>query len=232
MFANVRRNDLMKLMVALIMIMGIVPMVHLWAILVVPIMCFGLMIKGGKEFLDIVSNNTTPGFNPPSIERIMFWIMGGSLSVMILCLSAGNQGNAVVFLLASVTLGCDFSANFFGKLFGKKFIRHAPAPVLSPNKSWEGNIGGVLATIPLSLMVGQIYHLQLEWWVYVFVAPIFGSLAVAGDLFGSRIKRTYGVKDFGGLIPHHGGVLDRFDAVLYVAPYFLMAVLIHKITTG
>ena len=117
----------------------------------------------------------------------------------------------------------DTGAYFAGRAFGK----HKLCPAVSPNKTVEGCVGGFIGSI-----VGMIvYHLIVKatisldlGWVMIIVLGIVGSLlGQIGDLSFSVIKREYGIKDYGTIFPGHGGVLDRFDSVLFVSPaYYLI----------
>lgn len=111
----------------------------------------------------------------------------------------------------------DTGAYFVGRSLGK----HKLYPEVSPNKTWEGLAGGVLmamgAGLGLSLLFDDVLELQ-HWLMMGVIISIFGNL---GDLFESHLKRTFGVKDSGQLIPGHGGVLDRFDGLLLSMPVVL-----------
>jgi len=120
-----------------------------------------------------------------------------------------------IFLL---TWASDTGAYFVGRFLGKRQL----SPALSPNKTWEGSLGGVLATmlIAWALLAGQ-----LDWQGALIFGLAASILAQMGDMFESLLKRYFGVKDSGKLLPGHGGVLDRFDSFLIVAPlvfYFLI----------
>ena len=107
----------------------------------------------------------------------------------------------------------DTAAYFFGSLIGKiKLIEH-----ISPKKSVEGFIAGILFTIIASLIFGRLYaEFSVIFWIgFAVVIALFGTL---GDLFESLIKRTSSVKDSGNLIPGHGGILDRIDSLLVAIP--------------
>jgi phosphatidate cytidylyltransferase len=102
------------------------------------------------------------------------------------------------------------------------------SPVLSPKKSVEGAVGGVIGTMLLTLIYGTVFaeKMQLDAAQTVILALISGVgalLSMVGDLSASAIKRNYDIKDYGHLIPGHGGILDRFDSMLFTAPviYFL-----------
>ena len=124
-----------------------------------------------------------------------------------------------VWLVYIIAFGSDTFAYFSGKLFGK----HKLYPKVSPNKTIEGAIGGVIGSTILSLI--YFNYLSINKYFYIIIFSVSASVfSMAGDLMASKIKREYGVKDFGNLLPGHGGIMDRFDSVLFVAPtvyYFI-----------
>lgn len=128
----------------------------------------------------------------------------------------------------------DIGAYLVGMAFGQKEGSARLAPSLSPKKSWAGVIGGTLSTFLAAWAVSAIWTLRAAslpgvpacyWWILAAVVCVFGVL---GDLFESLLKRQAQVKDSGSIIPGHGGVLDRFDDVLFVLPVasaILMAII-------
>ena len=118
------------------------------------------------------------------------------------------NGEYLVWLIFIGAWGSDTCAYCAGILFGK----HKAAPVLSPKKTWEGCVGGVIGAALLAVLYGLIGS----------CASIISQI---GDLAASALKRNNEIKDYGKLIPGHGGVLDRFDSILFVAPivYYLAA---------
>ena len=139
-----------------------------------------------------------------------------------------------IFLILRFAWGGDSAAYFAGRAFGK----HKLAPVVSPNKTIEGAVGGVMGSMLLGVVVtacytalhGQLVGVPLDtlgWRYYVVVVLLggFGSLlGIVGDLFASVIKRQCGIKDYGTIFPGHGGIMDRFDSVLFIAPFVAMVV--------
>ncbi|MDE6731556.1 MAG: phosphatidate cytidylyltransferase [Oscillospiraceae bacterium] len=126
----------------------------------------------------------------------------------------------IVYLLFCAWLG-DSGAYFVGTFLGK----HKLCPVISPKKTVEGLIGGVI-TVGIGVTVQcLVYNLllpseiKMNYAVIIPVGMIASVIGVLGDLSASVIKRQYNVKDFGNLMPGHGGILDRFDSVLFVAPF-------------
>ncbi len=119
----------------------------------------------------------------------------------------------------------DTAAYFCGKAFGK----HKLAPRVSPGKTWEGAAGGMAAAVAWVLLssawpgsFGEVLMQRWPWWAVVFIAAFLAAISIVGDLFESLLKRRAGVKDSSGLLPGHGGVYDRIDALLPVAPIALL----------
>lgn len=136
------------------------------------------------------------------------------------------DGKYLVWLIVLSSWGCDTCAYCAGRLFGK----HKLAPVLSPKKTVEGAVGGVLG----AALLGFLYGLYFQDRIVDVVQPgviaaaacaIAAVISQVGDLAASAIKRNHGVKDYGHLIPGHGGILDRFDSMIFTAPAIYFAVL-------
>ncbi len=108
-------------------------------------------------------------------------------------------------------------------LSGRSFGKHKLFERISPNKTWEGFIGGVLLALVISLNLEQ-YFGSLPKWQWASMAIIIGVFGTLGDLVESMLKRSLGVKDSGNILPGHGGLLDRFDGLLIAAPlvYFFL----------
>ena len=123
-----------------------------------------------------------------------------------------------VWLVFVCSWGCDTCAYCVGMLIGK----HKMAPILSPKKSIEGGIGGILG----AALIGVLYGLAINYWgnaaadllQYAIIGAVGGAISQIGDLAASAIKRYHNIKDYGKLIPGHGGILDRFDSVIFTAP--------------
>lgn len=121
----------------------------------------------------------------------------------------------IVFISA---FGCDTFAYVTGTIL--KWLKkktHQMAPEISPNKTVEGLIGGLVASAFLCLLFGHFFMRGIQI-ACLFIGLIGGAASVLGDLIASWFKRLMGIKDFGTIIPGHGGVLDRFDSVLFAAP--------------
>ncbi len=154
------------------------------------------------------------------------------VAVMLSCIYFTRNlsgGDYLVWLVFLSAWGCDTSAYCFGMLFGK----HKMTPNLSPKKTVEGAVGGVIGAAVLTILYGFLFRKGMGADVpYILMMALIAAcgalIAMVGDLAASAIKRQHDVKDFGKLIPGHGGILDRFDSVIFVAPviYYLCAYLI------
>ncbi|MBQ6321821.1 MAG: phosphatidate cytidylyltransferase [Lachnospiraceae bacterium] len=139
-----------------------------------------------------------------------------------------EHGKYTVWLIFFCSWGCDTCAYCVGMLFG----RHKMAPVLSPKKSVEGAVGGVAGAVILGVVYASLTG-KASWNAplleYGIICGIGAVLSMVGDLGASAIKRNHGIKDYGKLIPGHGGILDRFDSVIFVSPviYMLSLILFH-----
>lgn len=133
-------------------------------------------------------------------------------------------GAYLVWLIFLCSWGSDTCAYCVGMLIGK----HKMSPKLSPKKSVEGAVGGVVGAALLTALYCYIFRNPMgittaEVWILALIAAVGALISMVGDLAASAIKRNYDIKDYGKLIPGHGGILDRFDSVIITAPiiYFL-----------
>ncbi|MCC2595524.1 phosphatidate cytidylyltransferase [Pusillimonas sp. MFBS29] len=136
-----------------------------------------------------------------------------------------HRGAWFLVSLMALIWFADIAAYFTGKAFG----RHKLAPRVSPGKTWEGAAGGVLAATAWVLLsawwpgsFGDAMLQRWPWWMVALIAVFLAALSIIGDLFESLLKRRAGVKDSSQLLPGHGGVYDRIDALLPVAPIALL----------
>jgi len=144
-----------------------------------------------------------------------------------------KYGIYFVWLVFITAFGCDVFAYLVGNyLAGRVFGRHKLAPDLSPNKTIEGAVGGVVGACILSVLFGMFiykwFHLtEINAKIIFGTVGIIGAVfATFGDLAASSVKRYTKIKDFGHVFPGHGGVLDRFDSVIFAAPMMYMAILL------
>ena len=135
--------------------------------------------------------------------------------VRIHSLRLGRHYIIIPFVMAFMP---DTGAYFAGRFFGK----HKLAPVISPKKTVEGTVGGVISAVLGMLIYGAVMDLFFHMEVNYIFAAIYGLASAVGSVFGdlcfSVVKRQTGIKDYGNLIPGHGGVLDRFDSMMVVGP--------------
>jgi phosphatidate cytidylyltransferase len=144
-----------------------------------------------------------------------------ALTHMAFLLVAGDHANPVaggvglLFFLVILTQFNDVTQYCWGKLLG----RHKVTPKVSPKKTWEGLIGGVATTIGVAALIGPYLTLMDPLWSAI-AGSVIGVAGFLGDVNMSAVKRDLGVKDASGLIPGHGGILDRVDSLTYAAPAF------------
>jgi len=166
-----------------------------------------------------------PGY--PAVAMITRQVCGVvyvplSLATLVLLYRSDN-GAAWVFLVLAVVFAGDTAAFYVGRTWGRRKL----CPEVSPGKTVEGALGGVAGSVAAGSIVKLLSLPEVPWQealVFFVVASVFGQ---AGDLFESILKRTSGVKDSGTLLPGHGGILDRTDALLFVAPLaYLFSILV------
>lgn len=182
------------------------------------------LISGGVFFLILVFHGLAILLGRISFDEMAFSFIGvflfaWTLSHLILIRETFPQGFYYILLCFIITWSTDTGAYFFGRFFG----RHKLSPVISPNKTVEGGVGGTVFCL-LVVFALKTYFTQLSL-ALLLTLTLFASVAgQIGDLLESAVKRWAGVKDSGNVIPGHGGVLDRFDSLTLVAPlvyYFL-----------
>ena len=217
------------------------------------VVCFGFAIATpflieyteGMEFTWIFSALCTlllfSGFiaNHKSMryEKLCYMVTATIFSVIPMCclVSMKNLDSVhgicyIVLCLAGAWLG-DSGAYFVGTFFGKKKL----CPEISPKKTVEGAVGGVITVGIVFAVYAFFYHMvqgyrgyefEVNYIYLILMGCICGVLGIIGDLSASLIKRQCDIKDFGNIMPGHGGLMDRFDSVLFVAP-FMLFVLTH-----
>ena len=175
----------------------------------------------------------------PSIPSGLRWAAGlGALWATWLAVAQARV-IGINFLLSVLVLVwvADIAAYFAGKAFGGRFSRGKLAPSISPGKSWEGVWGGMVGVVLLALAwrwADQVWQLDVPSlysrlgsqgvWFLLLAVLFLATMSVVGDLVESLIKRSAGVKDSSGLLPGHGGVLDRVDALLPTLPLAMMLI--------
>lgn len=141
----------------------------------------------------------------------------------LLLLRDHPQGFAATLWTMAIVWVCDSGAYFAGRAIGGPKL----APGISPNKTWAGFIGGLVASFVFSAVyVDYNQGVAIGWWLVV-VSPIVAFASQVGDLYESHLKRIAGVKDSGNLLPGHGGILDRLDGLVFAAPVAALFFAIH-----
>jgi phosphatidate cytidylyltransferase len=136
-----------------------------------------------------------------------------SLSLLVLLRSSAD-GATWIFLLCAIIFAGDTAALYAGALWG----RHRLSPVISPGKTVEGSLAGLAAGLAVGAAAKALFLPEWGWPAFMFFALAVGVAGQVGDLFESAHKRASNIKDSGSLLPGHGGVLDRIDALLFAAP--------------
>lgn len=169
--------------------------------------------------IELYRNKVSPLLN---VSIAFFGIMYVAIPLALLNYITNSENHSILLLAFFAMLwGNDTMAYVFGISFGK----HRLFERISPKKSWEGFIGGMLSTLAISIVFSIYFNVLLPWqWL------LFGAIIVAagtlGDLVESMFKRNLNIKDSGSILPGHGGILDRFDAVLIAAPFVVAYLLI------
>ncbi len=209
--------------------------IYLWAYLSIPVSLYIVYIKWINLFYifiplymfiwistRMVLSGNTKGF----LKNLAVMQYGLMSTVYALCYLGliyviPNENNpkagalGLLYYILVLTVANDFIQMFTGKILGK----HKIIPSISPNKTWEGFIGGVIGTTILSVLMGN-YVTDLSIGQLTFLGIILAAFGFFGDVTVSAIKRDFGIKDTSTLIPGHGGILDRLDSLLFTAPLF------------
>lgn len=162
---------------------------------------------------------TYPRYQAGQVVSALFALVYVPVMLSYIYLTRELEGGLYhVWLIFLCSWGCDTCAYCVGVLFG----RHKMAPVLSPKKSVEGAVGGVAGAALLGILYAYLTKGSVAG--YALICAVGALWSMVGDLAASAVKRQTGIKDYGKLIPGHGGILDRFDSVIFTAPviYFLV----------
>ena len=172
---------------------------------------------------------TNPNYKDKEIMAAFFaFVYVGVMLSYVYLIRDMKHGLILVLLIFVSSWGNDTCAYLVGRAIGK----HKMSPILSPKKSIEGLIGGIVGAGILGVVFGLIYNHFMQVahsvWIFALIGAVCALPAVIGDLAASAIKRNNDIKDYGKLIPGHGGILDRFDSIIFTAPimYYLILYLL------
>ena len=181
-----------------------------------PVLVFWLLIGLGRLALN---------YPKTALSEVCFNLLAVLYSVVLLShlylLRQLPRGIEWTFLTILLVWATDIGAYLIGRQFG----RHLLAPQVSPKKTIEGSLGGLLLGSAVAIVFWYIVG-GATWITYIFLAFIISISAQIGDLFESALKRSAGVKDSGKLIPGHGGILDRFDSLIFALPLVYYGVIL------
>lgn len=230
--------------IGLVMVLGILEMTNLLRNLKltpnVPLTVVGILFLLGAVYLNqpkwvglvltvilithlLLMLKSYPHYTPADGAAGLFVTLYLGLLIYLYLLSLLPQGHHWLYMLLLGTWATDTLAYFCGKAFGK----HKLTPVLSPNKTWEGAIGGLLGSV-VSVYIYSIIFKPIATMsvpMLIIVGLLISISSQVGDLIESTLKRQARIKDSGNIIPGHGGVLDRFDSMMLSAPvvyYFVL----------
>lgn len=191
--------------------------------------CVYLVVRNG-----VVSYQKVSGLIV--FAAVILYCFYSLIQLKILLPTAQYGYDAVFFILLILCFawGGDTCAYFAGRAFG----RHKLCPVVSPKKTVEGAVGGVLGTMVFGVAATVIYSVAADrteaftrsnigvsmYGIIAVLGVVAAVLGIYGDLFASVVKRQCGIKDYGTIFPGHGGILDRFDSVMFIAPFVTMVI--------
>lgn len=151
----------------------------------------------------------------------LIWV--GFLGAHLLMIRVLPDGNYWLLILTGITAGSDSGAYYTGRALGK----HKLSPLISPNKTIEGAVGGIISGMIVAAILSLLLLESVPWLFVLMSAILLAIVGICGDLVESVIKRATGTKDSGTILGGHGGVLDRADSILFAAPvlYYLLQLL-------
>ena len=163
-------------------------------------------------------------------------INDGDLLIVEQCSSASNRDIVVALIDDGATVKRYFKENGHIRLQPENDYKHKLCPEISPKKTVEGFFGGIAADVIFMVIFALIYsliaHAHVHYLWLIFIGIVCAVISVLGDLSASVLKRQQGIKDFGNIMPGHGGVMDRFDSVLFTVPAFYALEMMYPVFFG
>ncbi len=164
----------------------------------------------------------------------VYWALLGAFYIILPCVillwlrNDHEHGRYIAFFTFVAVWLTDIGAYGFGKTMGGRLL----VPKLSPNKTWSGAIGGVICGALGGVLITLLFQKNIPVPAALFIAMLIGIMTVLGDITESAIKRHFGVKDASGLIPGHGGLLDRVDGMIFAVFMMGAFMVMHDFRTG
>ncbi len=195
----------------------LIGLIILWAVYVkfsdiVPVLiAFNLVISAMISLLKFADDKNAPWLVAKQLMGLIYIPLFLSYLVLI---RNGQDGILWIYFLLIVVFAGDIGALYAGSFLGK----HKLCPAVSPGKTIEGSVGGLITNLGAGATFKYLFLPSYSWWMSILFFIVVGVVGQLGDLFESELKRSSGVKDSGGLLPGHGGILDRIDALLFAAP--------------
>jgi len=181
----------------------------------------------GSTLWTLATAHTTDGLGDRSARLLTAVIYVGGTVGFLPLLRSVDGGLGWIFL----ALGLGWCGDIGGYFAGRAFGRHKLSPMISPKKTWEGFVGGVLLAVVWTALFGALFFPRIAIGDCIALGVVGCTAGVLGDLVESGFKRTYGVKDSGSFLPGHGGFLDRVDSVMFsLVVTYLYAVVVFPAT--
>lgn len=200
-----------------------------------PLFCLVLAVYGMLLGVCQLLHRRTRKVHTTMVTFFMTLILSLGISCTVYCRRVDAFGLLYMLMVLLIAWGSDTGAYFVGSFFGK----HKLCPTISPKKTVEGFFGGWVCGVVCALLIAWLWdvaflptNVTVAYGKIAVLAFVLSPLSVLGDLFASVVKRRVGAKDYGHIMPGHGGMMDRFDSLLFVAPLFLAALQIMSIVQG
>ena len=211
-FSNDQKRALFLVIPAYLSAVGIIISAYLERFdLILMVLCLDLILVGLISLPLFKTNSRLPDLIAKQVLSLIY--IPVFISFLIF-LRNDPEGRGWVFWVLCLVAAGDVGAYYVGTYLGK----HKLCPWVSPKKTVEGSVGGLCGNLIISFIFASFFISSLTWPVAMILGVIIGMAGQLGDLFESEFKRAAGIKDSGALLPGHGGILDRIDALLFASP--------------